>query len=785
MLMVMRKTILSCLFFLLALGLTTAQNPMPIGQWRGHLPYRLGQYVTQSEDKVFFSTEYAILEVDKEDFSTRQLSKVDGLSNIGIELIRYNSFSDILLIVYQDGVIDLVGEDGDITTMNQIRNFDNFAGEKRINDIHIANDSTIYLGATYGVSEINIAAREFVFTTFTGIAVNSVYEYDSQLYAATEEGIYQIATDNVNPDDFGNWKRLGPAEGLPEDYSARGIAAFDGALYLGIDEIAYRYENDSLTFVYEEPGSTLRFIYSNEGTLLVGFRPGRIAYLTTDGQTGDLPFNCVFTPNNAIVDERGRLWYGNEAVRTGFRYQNGLDQGFCESLEFNSPWSTAVWDMSVANGELWMASGGLSQQFNPKFLSDGFASLVDGQWSIYNLETTPELNNDPDSEIDDVQVFVASAIHPGNGKVYMGSYLEGLIELDPTTGEITQYYLDNSTLQIAVGDSRARVGGLAFDEEFNLWVANNSAPRPLSVLQPGGEWKSFALAGCGDNNIQDIAVDGNGFKWMRSLSTSTGTGLLVFDQGDIADDTDNRCRAFNSNNSELPTNDVNCVTADLDGDVWVGTNAGVVIFECGGSAFEPVCQGTRRIVEQDGFGAFLLETENVTTIAVDGANRKWVGTQNGVFLLSPSGEEQIARFTVGNSPLFDNNIIDIAVDQQTGEVFIGTAEGLISYQGDAVAGGRTHRSDIQVYPNPVRENYEGPVAIKGLARDAIVKITDLSGKLVFETQALGGQAIWNGRDYNGRRVQTGIYLVFSSTSASVTSFNAQPDAAVTKIMVIN
>lgn len=779
----MRKTILSCLFFLLVLGGTFAQNPLPIGQWRGHLPYRLGQYVTQSADKVFFSTEYAILEVDKEDFSTRRLSKVDGLSNIGIELIRYNPFSDILVIVYQDGVIDLVEEDGEITTMNQIRNFDNFAGEKRINDIHMANDSMVYLGATYGISKINLFAREFVFTTFTGISVNTVYEYDEQLYAATGEGIYQIDVDNVNPDDFGNWKLLGPEEGLPADYSARGIAAFDGALYLGIDDIAYRYEEDNLTFFNEEPGSTLRFIYSNEGTLLVGFRPGRITYLTADGQTGDLPFNCIFTPNNAIVDERGRLWYGNEAVRTDFRYQNSLGQGFCESLEFNSPWSTAVWDMSVANGELWMASGGLSQTFNPQFLSDGFASLIDGQWAIYNLETTPELTNDPDSQIDDVRVFVSSAIHPGNGKVYMGSYLEGLIELDPATDEITQYYLDNSTLQIATGDSRVRVGGLAFDEEFNLWVANNSAPRPLSVLQPGGEWKSFALSGCGENAIQDIAVDGNGFKWMRSLGASSG--VLVFDEGDIADDTDNRCRAFNSNNSELPTNDVNCVTADLDGDIWVGTNAGVVIFECGGSAFEPVCQGTRRIVEQDGFGAFLLETENVTTIAVDGANRKWVGTQNGVFLLSPSGEEQIDRLTVDNSPLFDNNIIDIAVDQQTGEVFIGTAEGLISYQGDAIAGGRTHQSDIQVYPNPVRENYEGPIAIKGLARDAAVKITDLSGKLVFETQALGGQAIWNGRDYNGRRVQSGVYLVFSSTNSSLAGFNAQPDAAVTKIMVIN
>jgi ligand-binding sensor domain-containing protein len=781
----MQKTLRSCLFFLAVCTITVAQaqRPLAIGQWRGHLPYRLGQYVTQSEEKVFFSTEFAILEVDKTDFSTRRRSKVDGLSNIGIELIRYNPFSDVLIVVYQNGVIDLIQEDGEVVTMNQIRNFDSFAGEKRINDIHVANDSMVYLGATYGVSKINISAQEFVFTTFTGISVNTVYEYDGFLYAATAEGLYRIEVDNVNPDDFGNWQLLGPEQGMPMDYSARGVAAYDGALYVGINDSAFRYENEQLTLFTEEPGSSIQFIYSNENTLIVGFRPGRVTYLTQDGQTGDLPFNCVFTPNNVIIDERGRLWYGNEAVRTGFRYQDNINQGFCESLDFNSPWSTAVWDMSVANGQLWLASGGLTQTFNPNFLSDGFASFINGQWEIYNLVTREELRNSPDSELDDVQVFVSSAIHPSNGKVYMGSYLEGLIELDPATDEINQYYLDNSTLQIATGDARVRIGGLAFDEENNLWVANNSAPRPLSVLQPGGEWKSFSLASCGENAIQDIAVDANGFKWIRSIGASTG--VLVFDEGEMDNDSDDRCRVFNTNNSELPTNDVNCVVADLDGDIWVGTNAGVVIFECGGSAFEQVCRGTKRIVEQDGFGAFLLETENVTTIAVDGANRKWVGTQNGVFLLSPSGEEQIDRFTVDNSPLFDNEIVDIAVDQQTGEVFIGTAEGLISYQSDAVAGGRTHRSDIAVYPNPVRENYEGPIAINGLARDAIVKITDITGKLVFETQALGGQAIWNGRDYNGRKVQTGVYLVFSSTNSSFAGFNTQPDAAVTKIMVIN
>mgnify|MGYP000674427967 CR=1 FL=1 len=778
----MRITILCGCFLFLSL-LLPAQNPLPIGQWRGHLPYRLGEQVAQNEEKIFYSTGLSLVEIDKEDFSVEFTSKVDGLSNIGIDLIRYSEGAQALIVVYDNTVIDLVYDSGEIITLNQIRNFENFVGEKRINDLYVANDSIVYIAATYGVSRLNIAAQEFDFTSFTGISVRNVYVYEGQIYAATAEGIYRIDEDNLNPADFGNWSLLGPEEGFPADYSARAFAAFEGALYLGVDDVAYRYENGSLEELYSENGTTMEFMAQSGNALYVGFQPGRIIRVTPSGDITAMPFNCINNPVGVLEDERGRIWYANRRVRSDFPYQNTPTQGFCEVLNFNSPWSESVWDLSVRDGALWMASGGLNQTFGPQFISDGFSSFIDGRWTAYNRETTEAfLGDNPDSPDDDWQVFVASAIHPNNGKVYMGSYIAGLIEYDPATETFAQYDDDNSSLQIADQDVRVRVGGLAFDEDNNLWVSNNSAPEPLSVLMPGGEWKSFRMPGCAETQVIDLVVDGNGFKWMRSVSN--GVGLLLFDEGDMETDTDDRCRTFNSNNSNLPNNDVTCLAADLDGDVWVGTNAGIVIFECGGSAFDPICQGTRRIVEQDGFGAFLLETETITAIAVDGANRKWVGTQNGVFLLSPTGEEQIARFTAENSPLFDNNILDIAVDQSTGEVFIGTEKGLISYQGDAVAGGRTHRQNIKVYPNPVRDTYDGPIAIQGLARNANVKITDVNGKLVFETEALGGQAIWDGRDYNGRRVQTGVYLVFSSADNGF-GFNAQPDAAVTKIMVIN
>jgi hypothetical protein len=776
------------LLFLFIAGISVfvaeAQNVLPIGKWRAHLPIQVGKHVTQSQDKVYFSNDFAVISLDKEELSSDFLTRIDGLSNVGVGFIRYNQESNILIIIYDNAAIDLVSDDGDIITLNQIKNFDNFAGEKVINELYIENDSIVYLAASYGVSKLNLFAQEFVFTTFTGVPVEDVQIYNEQIYAATSEGIYVTAVDNINPDDFGNWDLQGVNEGFPEDYSATAFEDFDGALHVAINDTLYRYENNELIFKYFEPLSTIEFL-SHEGVhLLAGFRPNKLVYFHPDGTTDGLPFNCAKVPNYAVEDEQGRIWFGNEEVRSSFRFLPSVGVGFCETINFNSPWSEASWDIAIKDGALWLASGSLDQTLSARFLSDGFASFINGQWTIYNRGNRDELkgaDKDPAATDDDVQVFVATAIHPGNGTVYMGSFIEGLIEIQGE--EINHYIETNSTLQRATGDPRVRVAGLAFDEDNNLWISNNSVPEPLSVLLPDGTFKSFEMPTCNENEVYELAVDGSGYKWMMLGNNSAG--LLLFDEGEMDDPADDQCRVFTSNNSELPTNNVNCVTKDLEGDIWVGTTEGIVIFECGGSAFAPECQGTRRIVEQDGFGAFLLETENVKTIAVDGANRKWVGTENGVFVLSANGEEQEARFTTTNSPLFSDDIIEIEVDQRSGEVFIGTLNGLLSYQSDAVVGGRVHNANITVYPNPIREDYDGPIAIKGLARDANVKITDVSGKLVFETTALGGQAIWDGRDYNGRRVNTGVYLVFSSSNARFSGFSGEADSAVAKILVVN
>jgi hypothetical protein len=203
---------------------------------------------------------------------------------------------------------------------------------------------------------------------------------------------------------------------------------------------------------------------------------------------------------------------------------------------------------------------------------------------------------------------------------------------------------------------------------------------------------------------------------------------------------------------------------DKDGNIWVGTNQGPVEFFNVSQIFDEVeVLGHQPVIPRnDGsnLADFLLSTEKINDIFIDGANQKWFATEkSGVFLISPDGLKEIHHFTEANSPLFSDNVVTLAVKDETGEVFFGTDKGIVSFKGQATEGGDDF-GNVYVYPNPVRENYEGDITVTGLASNVNVKITDISGNLVFETTALGGQAIWNGRNFYGERVHTGVYLIF-------------------------
>jgi ligand-binding sensor domain-containing protein len=172
------------------------------------------------------------------------------------------------------------------------------------------------------------------------------------------------------------------------------------------------------------------------------------------------------------------------------------------------------------------------------------------------------------------------------------------------------------------------------------------------------------------------------------------------------------------------------------------------------------------IVQQDNFAGFLFQDEQVICMAVDGANRKWVGTRNGLWLISSDGEKVITQFTKDNSPLLANEISSLAIHPVTGEVFVGTSAGICSFRGTATDGA-DKASSVLVFPNPVPPGYSGTIGIRGLANNALVRITEQDGRLVYQTRAQGGQATWNGKDQKGNRPSSGVYLVFASDEQNV------------------
>ncbi|RME99102.1 MAG: hypothetical protein D6772_08180, partial [Bacteroidetes bacterium] len=644
----MSYRLLLCWSLALSVSLS-AQNVLPIGSWRTHFPQRNGTYVTQSDDQIFFATTGAVMIIDKDEIAPRFISKVDGLSGVDIQLLKYHKPTETLLIVYRSGRLDLWRKDGEVVTVNSIANFTNIVGEKRVNKVFVGEDNLLFFATTFGVSVFQIDRAVFPFTTFMGeLNVRDVTIHGGYLYAATEEGIYRIVVDSPVIDDFEAWEYLGMNRGLPGVYNSHALAVYNGELYLGVNEDIYRWENEAaVLFADLEEGHNLHYM-TGEGThLLVGYRcdeaavcgDSRAYYYRADGSGGRLAPDCIGLVNNAIEDERGRVWFGDEYE--DFRYLDNVEDSTCNRFSFREqgPYRYLAWDLAMADGKLWVATGAVTPTKTPRFLDWGVAQFADGRWRILNRWTNEAFrgrNPDPNFRDDDVFTIIDVEVNRVTNKVYAASYYAGLIEID---GETVRLYNDqDSPLSNTINDeSRTRVSGLRADEEGNLWVSNYNPVEGAALhrLAPDGTWTSFPNTG-GASELFQIDIDPNGFKWI--IDASSSKGVLVYDEGDINNPGDDRRRVFTAANSELPTNETNCLVVDNDGDVWVGTNAGIIIFECGATAFEPNCQGSLRIVELDGFLEYLFKTQAILALAVDGANRKWVGTaNNGLYLISEDG----------------------------------------------------------------------------------------------------------------------------------------------------
>ena len=764
------RSLLHIILFGIWLWPVAVSGQSKIGEWTDHLPFSKAIDLVEANGKIYCATQSGLFSYDPESGNLHKWSKVSGLSDVNISCLAYSADHDMLVIAYTNSNIDLLHR-GQIFNISDIKR-KQITGNKRINSIFIYRDKAL-LSCGFGIIVLDLVHKEVASTYYMGpdgshieVFETLVFNYDS-IFAATEKGIFKAFVRNPNLENYRFWQ-LVPAQPFPGE-SYTDIAFHEGRLWAvhrsttGREDSIYTYNGYRWKWFpwYFKDIRKMHFIRDN----LVIISEFQINVFSPEGERRYHLADYSYSWMNAydvLLDESDAFWIADQ--NNGLLYTR--DRENFEHIRPNGPWDRKNFSLTVADGDLWIATGGYDASWNNIWNNSGVSAMINSQWITLNPTTVKDM-----PEIRDIISIVADPADPRH--LYGASWGYGLIEFrdGAFTGIWDDTNTDGAIQNIYPGNPYVRIGGMAYDSKNNLWISNSSVPHAISVLKPDGTWKSFSYGQyLGDAFTGKLIITPGDIKWVQ---LPKGFGLFVFDNGEDLDDlSDDRLRKVNINalypgGSVKILNDIYSMAVDLDGKLWVGTSNGVVLYYAPYRVFDSGdFYGNQPGVDQgDSLYHPLLGTETVTTIAVDGANRKWFGTRNsGVFLTNPDGTQLVTSFNTSNSPLLSNHISDIAIDQQSGEVYFGTQEGVVSYHGTAIKENPA-ATTAYAFPNPVRPGYHGPITIRGIPAFATVKITDLTGNLVFETGSTGGQAIWNGNDTNGEPVCSGVYLVFSSTTS--------------------
>lgn len=752
-----------------------------IGTWREHLPYSKTIAVDKIDSKTYAATPYGIYYFDEEDNSLERINKINGLSDLSVSAMQANSSQNVLVIGYESGNIDIIKNDRIINVSAIVSS--NLSGDKQIYKIH-NEGKYAYLACGFGIVVLDVSKEEIKDTYIFGpggsqMRVNDVTLDDNTIYAATEIGVFKADKNNAFLSNYAVWSQDVSISNSSGDFSIVHYA--NGRVYANLK--IEGSNNDTLYFLENgtwnqssELNSNDQFSIENKGQNLLICQGGRVVELDINHSVVETLFTYK---GERVIEPNACIWDGKNYCIADENY--GLNISFDNWTSNNylltGPFSNHIFHLTCRNEKLSVATGRVSGTiWNNEFTWQGIYTFDQYNWKAINGQTSTELANS-----DTIFDFIYSTIDPTDAShIFASSFQGGLIEIQGTE-VINRYTYYNSSLQISTvhGGGAVKISGTAFDKSKNLWVANAFTANPLSVLTPDGDWQSFY---CGDNVTNqlctDLFVDQNDYVWIAFKNI----GLLVYDYNstplDVSDD-QFRLITNAEGNGNLPSLIVNDIAEGLNGEIWVGTETGPAVFYNTQAIFDGNndFDAQQILINQDGVIQILLETENVADILIDGADRKWFGTEGGgLFLMSSDATELIHSFSIENSPLFSNVILALAMNDVTGELYVGTDLGIMGYKGEATKGA-TAFSDVYAYPNPVRSGYTGLIGIKGLMESSDVKITDAAGNLVFSTIAQGGQAVWDGNNLRGERVATGVYYCFAVSENGVSK-------ASTKILFI-
>lgn len=728
-----------------------------IGQWRNCLDYSWVNHVAPAGDRIYAGARGGVFCYDLDDNTLTTLSKGKGLNDVGIATLNYDPATKCLVVAYNNSNVDLV-IDGHAYNLSDIKRSD-IPGDKSIHHVRFAN-RLAYLATGFGVVVVDIDRREIKETWYLGTNGTYTTVYDlafmaDSIYAATGEGLKRVARDERHPAVSDRWttdSRLNSTSVF--ELAAAGSHLLAAAnTYLPDSSVVYLKNDTGYVAAYS---GEIRSLHVANGHLTIARNGGVMLFDTAMNYAGEV-YNYLWgtlDAHDAAYDRDGTLWVAHPWEGIVGIHADGSE----EYHRPDGPHSNDnVYRLVPFNYRMMLCPGGHTTTYANTYLDPNLITEQGGHWQTLDkgnglLNGTYDLLNVAVNPRDTNEMV---ATLWGTGVISIrDNQAQTLYGASNTNGALVPYRMG--------GYSRLNTGDVAFDRKGNLWVLNSHSTHALAVRHTDGTWEGFStLSMVSTPEVDKLVWDSvNDFKWFLGRSN------VIY-----VHDGDSRMARVNPNNgSKLSTESVTALVQDQNGNLWLGTNKGIKVIYDGYRAFQnggkgevsPVTCSNITITNGE-FAEYLMAYESITAIAVDGANRKWVGTANGgLYLISSNGLYQLEHFTTANSPLLSDKIVAIGIHDRTGEVYIGTDRGLQVYRGTATYAERVPMSDIHAFPNPVKPDYDGPIAIKGFTRNGIVHITDAAGHTVFTTVANGGQAIWDGRTLSGERVASGVYYVFAS-----------------------
>ncbi|MEY3194707.1 MAG: hypothetical protein RIQ78_804, partial [Bacteroidota bacterium] len=403
----------------------TAQLPLlAIGSWQQHLPWQRTTYVTQSDTKVYFATEWAVAEIDKADRTVNFITKVEGLSDVGIRLIRYNNAVGALIISYTNSNLDLYfPADGSVINLPFIQKNSNIIGDKKIYDLFF-DGNIVYFACGFGVLKFDVARAEAEYTVFTNVPVRAVSVYGGYLWAATEDGLFRLPENDENPADFSRWNSVGVGEGFPAGELVSALSVWNGGLMLGVGDKLMRFDGDSFSEIAVKSNFSVKYLTAESQGLMIGwsnentFGIGTVEYLEESGTRYEIQGPCVAEyPLYGLEVGAKKFWFADQ--NDGFRYYDHT-LGVCDKFAFNSPFRHITTDISIANDKVYLATPGVQSNLSPIYeFRSGVYIFENNTWRRFSGDTNPEIKTlDCDK---DMWRVVA---HPTDAdKFYVGSFV--------------------------------------------------------------------------------------------------------------------------------------------------------------------------------------------------------------------------------------------------------------------------------------------------------------------------------------------------------------------------